>query len=445
MPVSPADIPFAIISAILIRLLCWCYSRAVRPERGTVEWIHDAVSRPSFVGSFSRHPIEARDLLVILPVCVIYAAVSALAVARTGLCTSGGIFYSIYSGSALTLWTAISALGESVFSPLPYAQQLLGTFFGVLTLAVFGFFMKSLTGRRDAVLCGMLLLLFSLFFTTACAAEPRAACAAFFSVLAFYMMYLWASAPEGASFFGAGLPMLVCGAAFGLGCAVSSATVFCAPGLLLMFVFTLAVRGGARPFTGWRTVISVLLFFVIVPAAVFVLALICCRGYFVVLSGPAQPPVEMLLRFGLSDPVSVVRYMFMGGSAWELSFLPAATAGIFRSAASGGVCANPLVWWCALPAMIVMALRAVRRRDAGAALLLLAWLPTALICCLSAIAASLTAFIPALVLSVAAQTRVLSVLFERDHAGGRAAAVSFTVCAGLVFALAFLLAPGVMS
>ncbi|MBR5381664.1 MAG: hypothetical protein IK136_03490, partial [Oscillospiraceae bacterium] len=193
---------------------------------------------------------------------------------------SGGIFPSLYVGSALTLWSAISSLGNSIFPQLAYSQQLLGTCFGFLSLAVFGFFMKSLTGRRDAVLCGMLLLLFSLFYTTACAAEPRAACSAFFALLSFYMMFLWATSPDGAPFFRAGLPMLVCGAAFGAGCAVSSATLFCAPGLLLIFIFALYVRGGVRPFTGWRTLISVLLFFVIVPAAVFFIALFLCRGCF---------------------------------------------------------------------------------------------------------------------------------------------------------------------
>ena len=132
--------------------------------------------------------------------------------------------------------------------------------------------------------------------------------------------------------------------------------------------------------------------------------------------------------------------MFAGGSAWNLLFFPRYTAGIFRCAAESGVCANPLVWWGTLPAMIVMALRAIRRRDSGAFIILLAWLPTALICFISGIAASLTAFIPALVLSAAAQTRVFSVLFTRSHSGGRAAAVCYTICAGLVFALALVLA-----
>ena len=442
MTVSPADLLFTIISAILVLLLYCFYFCAVRPERGTTEWIHDAVRRSSFRGSLRRHPLEARDLLVILPVCVLYAAVSLLMVLRTGIGTSGGIFYSLYSGSALTLWTSVASLGSSVFSPFPYAQQFTGIFFGLLTLAVFGFFMKSLTGRRDAVLCGMLLLLFSIFYPTACAAEPRAACSAFFAVLSFYMMYIWATSPEGASFFGAGWPMLVCGAAFGAGCAVSLATLFSAPGLFLMFVFAVAVRGGVRPFTGWRTVISVLLFFVIVPAAVFVLSLLCCRGYFVALYGHAQRPLSLLLRFGLIDLTDGTKYAFSFGSAWGLLFLPARTAGIFSCAAAGGVCANPLVWWGTLPAMIVMAVRAFGRRDAGAFLLLLAWLPTALVCYLSGVAAAVTAFIPALVLSAAGQTRVLAALFERSRSGGRAAAVCFTVCAGIVFALAFIILCG---
>ncbi len=87
---------FPVITVSCLMLFFWYYRRASRPLAGTTEWITWMIEKPRFTMTFTRHPMERRDLL---PIVIITLVCAFLGFFKLGDMTAPQSFYRFETGS----------------------------------------------------------------------------------------------------------------------------------------------------------------------------------------------------------------------------------------------------------------------------------------------------------------------------------------------------------
>ncbi|MCS7464353.1 glycosyltransferase family 39 protein [Paenibacillus doosanensis] len=298
------------------------------------------------------------------------------------------------------------SLGIALFGMNPFGWRIVGTMLGIAMLPIMYVFGKRLFGRSEyAFVCSFLMAADALHFV-----QTRIATidvyGVFFILLMFYYMYRYCGESLLAeSWTRSFIPLGLSGLFFGLGAASKWIALYAGAGLAVMFFlslalhyreYRLAVRELAReprtdaqraarlkaiadvfPFRALMTLLFCCGFFVIIPAAIYVMSYIP----FMMVPGPGH---------GLADVWTYQKNMFsyhsqlkathpfssewwqwpiMARPVWYYGAAELPPGQISSIAAIG----NPLVWWTGFAAIVLLLVRGLRTRCPKALFIVIAF------------------------------------------------------------------------
>ncbi len=278
------------------------------------------------------------------------------------------------------------SIGIAVFGMNTFGWRIVGTLTGVIMIPIMYLFGKKLFQKRFYAFCSAFLMMFDLMHFAQTRLATIDSYTALFVMLMYYFMtdyYLQKSYQKG--FYKSLKPLFLSGLFFGLGAATKWSALYGAPGLAFIFFMakyseykdykaarSQASEKGAKnvpawvdkfmPVYMWKTMLYCVLFFVIIPAAIYFLSYI---------------PYLMVPGMEVSDILKYQKSMYdyhsglesthdFQSSWWTWPFmirpiwyyngrdLPAGMASTIVSLG------NPAVWWMGIPAFFI-ALRAAWR------------------------------------------------------------------------------------
>ena len=207
------------------------------------------------------------------------------------------------------------ALGVLVFGMTPFGWRITGTLVGALMLPVMYMFGKRLFSSRSYGVAAAFLMMFDfMHFTQTRVATVDTFVTIFITLMYYYMFVYYSRTGYEAGYKASLRPLLLCGLFFGLGCATKWNAVYGAPGLLLIFLMAkfreyrdyrkALAEGAKQAWVGeyvsgylFGTIGWCLVFFILIPAAVYVVSYIP----FFLVPGPGH---------GLSDLPALQSHMY---------------------------------------------------------------------------------------------------------------------------------------
>ncbi len=297
------------------------------------------------------------------------------------------------------LGKSIISLGISLFGMTPFGWRIMGTLFGILMLPLIYLIARGITKERP--LAGLACLLFavdSMHF-----AQTRIATidvfVTFFILLMYFFMYRYCRM----SFYDTSLgktllPLGACGISMGLGIACKWTGVYAGIGLAVLFFSTLYRRyreyryakndpdGISNGITHRRilrcfashtrnTCLFCVVFFILVPAAIYVLSYIPFVGSYDGLFSKMWHNQFSMLDYHAN--LKATHSYSSPWYEWPTMIRPIFYySGIISSNTRQGISAfgNPLVWWVGMPAFLYVAYYAIFKRDKTAAALSVSYL-----------------------------------------------------------------------
>lgn len=296
------------------------------------------------------------------------------------------------------------ALGISLFGMNPFGWRIIGTLFGIAMVPVIYLFARRIC--KSTVLSSLACLLFAFDFMhfTQTRIATIDVYITFFVILMYYFMYQYSTL----SFYDTPLkktwlPLGACGVCMGLGIASKWTGVYAGIGLAMIFFYVLYRRymeyvyakkkpkgttdGISHknilkrflPYTR-KTIYFCLIFFVLVPALIYLLSYIPFRDY------SDRGLVDRMIQnqntmFGYHSTLesthdfSSVWYEWpvLKRPIWFHSHIVTTTllGGLREGISSFG---NPAVWWTGIPAALFMAYLWARKKDRTAAFLVVGYL-----------------------------------------------------------------------
>ena len=296
------------------------------------------------------------------------------------------------------------ALGVSLFGMNPFGWRIIGTLFGIAMVPVMYLFAKRIS--RSTPLSALACLLFAFDFMHF--AQTRIATIdvyiTFFVILMYYFMYQYSSL----SFYDTPLrktwlPLGACGVCMGLGIACKWTGVYAGAGLALIFFSTLFRRyreylcakkepegtthgishrhilQSFGPCAG-RTICFCLIFFVLLPALIYLLSYIPFRDY------SDRGLFDRMLQnqntmFGYHSTLNSTHdfssvwyeWPILKRPIWFYSHIVTRTAegGLREGISSFG---NPAVWWAGIPAALFTVYLWAKKKDRTSAFLTVGYL-----------------------------------------------------------------------
>ena len=312
--------------------------------------------------------------------------------ARTALEHLRGIWP--YEISHPPLGKLIIGLGISLFGMTPFGWRFSGTLFGVAMLPLLYAFARRLFGRGSVAVCCTVMLAsdFMHFVQTRIATIDTYG--VFFTLAMYYFMFRWlfpdpdlpysAAPSEGKT-----RDLALSGLCFALGAACKWTCLYAGAGLGLLWlghwVFRLKEERGRALAPLGRNVLLCLVFFVLIPAAVYYVS----YWPYGVGAGLSGGPGMLFTRSYARTVLDNQGYMFRYHSGieathpyssrwyqWILDIRPILYYLDYNGAArsSFGAFVNPVLCWSGLLALFALAFCAAFRADRRAAFLLLAYL-----------------------------------------------------------------------
>ena len=269
----------------------------------------------------------------------------------------------------------IISLGIMLFGMTPFGWRFSGTLFGVLMLPLMYIFAKKLFGSRRSAFAVMLLMATDFMHYTQTRIATIDTYSVFFIILMYLFMYLYISEDRP-------LWLALSGVAFGLGAASKWTSLYAGAGLAVIWAAYRIYkrRDGFRAFI--KNCLFCVVFFILIPCVIYYLSYI---PY-----GTASGVTNIFSADYLDIVISNQEYMFSYHSnlsathpyssvwyQWVLDIRPILYylqyyPGDFRS--SFGAFVNPVLCWGGLIAVIVLVYRAVSKRDATAAFIVVGYL-----------------------------------------------------------------------
>jgi len=478
---TPAAI-FPTLIVLFIVLFFIYYFMALRPRKGTVDWIHAGMKKDSFSLISSRYPMEKRDIIPFILIILVFLF---LAVFNLGGANVVDVMTeitipaaerphmrSLYFDEIFFVRTAVEhieglrpyeishpPLGKEIisasiltFGMTPLGWRLLGAVCGVIMLAVMYIFIKNMFGNTFVASCATLLFGFDFMRFVQTRIGTIDTYCILFILLAFFFMYRHITTDPDADFRKSLLPLAFSGLFFGLSFAVKWTGFYAGAGLLLLYIIRLIQLGlhyNSTQKSGFglyltKTLLFSLLFFVIIPSVIYYLSYI---------------PYGIAAGMSLSDGMlwnpeyfNIILnnqiYMFNYHSKlvaehpfssywwqWILNIRPI----LYESRMSGdlratfGSFGNPVIWWGGIAAMIVMFIRVFIHKDGKAFFILIGYLSQLL----PWVAVSRIVFIyhyfPSTLFIILAFAHIFNTIIKQRDDTGRSIVYGYTVLAGIVF------------
>lgn len=309
-----------------------------------------------------------------------------------------------YENTHPPLGKILISLGISIFGMNPFGWRIIGTLLGIAMVPVLYLFAKRIW--QSIPLAALAALLFAFDFMHF--AQTRIATidvyVVFFVILMYYFMYQYAAL----SFYDTSLkktllPLGTCGICMGLGIASKWTGIYAGAGLALIFFSVLYRRYREYLYAkktpsgstcgiphayilesffpcARRTVCFCLVFFVAIPAAIYLLSYLPFRDY----SGSgllARMLRNQTTMFSYHSSLNATHDFSSPWYEWPVISRPiwfyshvvtkTATGGLREGISSFG---NPAVWWPGIPAALYMVYLWAKKKDRTAAFLLTGYL-----------------------------------------------------------------------
>ncbi len=293
----------------------------------------------------------------------------------------------------------IMSVGILIFGMTPFGWRFMGTLLGVLMLPVIYLLARNIS--RDRLLAGFACVLFAFDFMHF--AQTRLATidvfVTFFILLMYYYMYRYSRM----SFYDTPLiktliPLGACGISMGLGIASKWTGIYAGIGLAVIFFLTLYRRyreyrfalkkpaGGPNGLfyskiiaTFWgntiKTLASCVVFFVLVPGAIYLLSYIPFVGTETGLWDKMIANQEYMLNY--HSNLQATHAYSSHWYEWPTMVRPIFYySGIISDTTREGISAfgNPLVWWIGIPAFAYMLYLVFKKKDRIALFICIAYL-----------------------------------------------------------------------
>lgn len=304
-----------------------------------------------------------------------------------------------YENTHPPLGKIIISLGIALFGMNPFGWRIMGTVFGIVMVPAVYLFTKKITGRTSLAGLGCLLFTFDFMHFAQTRLATIDVFITFFVILMYYFMYRYSCV----SFYDTALrktwlPLGACGVCMGLGIASKWTGVYAGIGLGLVFFWLLFKRyreylyakSSPDGCTGnishryivenftkntWLTLCFSTVFFVLIPAAIYLLSYIPFRDY------SDRGLIERMFynqstMFDYHSTLDVPHAFSSPWYQWPIIMRPiwyysrivtrTLTGGLREGISSFG---NPAVWWMGIPAFLYMIYLWIRKKDRTAAFL----------------------------------------------------------------------------
>lgn len=304
-----------------------------------------------------------------------------------------------YENTHPPLGKILISLGIALFGMNPFGWRITGTFLGILMVPAVYLFARRLWGRTSLAALACTLFAFDFMHFTQTRIATIDVYITFFVILMYYFMYQYSTL----SFYDTSLkrtflPLGACGICMGLGAASKWTGVYAGIGLALIFFSVLYRRyreylyarqdpeGSTEgishrhildsflPGAG-RTVLFCLVFFVLVPALIYLLSYIPFRDYTDkgLLTRMFDNQTTM---FQYHSKLEATHYFSSPWYEWPAVVRPiwfhshpvtqTPAGGLQENISSFG---NPAVWWAGIPAVLWMVYLWAKKKDRTAAFL----------------------------------------------------------------------------
>lgn len=270
----------------------------------------------------------------------------------------------------------ILALGIRLFGMTPFGWRFSGALFGVLMLPILYVFLKNLFGRTLVAFSVTAVFAFDfMHFTQTRIATIDTYCV-FFILLMYYFFYRYYTQPYDAPLRRTLWPLFLSGLCFGLGAASKWTVIFGGGGLALIWCLRQGerlrwgrVHGRRGQVTGYLlpTVLWSCVFFLLVPALIYLLAYIpygraagvklLSTDYLRVITGNLDYMYSYHAGLEATHPYQSPWWKWVLDVRPILYYLQSYPDGLKSAFGAFG---NPLFWWTGLGAMVCMAVKAVR-------------------------------------------------------------------------------------
>ena len=301
----------------------------------------------------------------------------------------------------------IISIGISLFGMTPFGWRIMGTLLGILMLPLI--YMMGRGISKDRMLAGFACLLFAVDFMhfTQSRIATIDVYITFFIILMYYLMYRYCKlsfydTPLKKTF----LPLGACGIAMGLGIASKWTGVYAGAGLAILFFCALYRRFREYQFARTNpegdsngishekiitsfipnvrnTILFCMVFFVAIPAVIYLLSYLPFRGYQNGLFSKMWENQKLMLSYHSS--LTAEHIYSSRWYEWPTMIRPMFYySGYISDTLRQGISAfgNPLVWWAGIPAFFYMIYLGIKKRDRTAIVLCISYLSQYLPWCL---------------------------------------------------------------
>lgn len=290
---------------------------------------------------------------------------------------------SVYETTHPPLGKLIIALGVQLFGMNPFGWRFMGTLLGVLLVPVMYLFALKIFKKRLLAFTAAFLMMFDFMRYSQTRLATIDTYSVLFVMLMYYFMYDYFTVKSYDLRFKQSLkPLIFCGLSFGIGIACKWTSVYAGAGLAFLFFLAkyLEYQDIERKRVCWPeqkkpwilsnftpTCAVCLIFFVILPAIIYVLSYIPYM---------AGDPDKSLMSIVLDNQINMYSYHSglnathdFSSSWWQWPIMmrpiwyyvqPEAGAGLRSTIVSFG---NPAVWWTGIAAVIASLITAWRKRD----------------------------------------------------------------------------------
>lgn len=149
-----------------------------------------------------------------------------------------------YEVSHPPLGKLIISLGIMLFGMVPFGWRFMGTLFGVLMVPILYVFLKNLFGKTSVALCGTTLFTFDFMHLVQTRIATIDTYGVFFILVSYYFLYRWLAVPAGKKLRHYVLPLFLSGLFWGIGCASKWTVVYAGLGLAVLWLLGMIFKAG---------------------------------------------------------------------------------------------------------------------------------------------------------------------------------------------------------
>ena len=359
----------------------------------------------------------------------------------------------------------IIAVSISIFGMTPFGWRFIGAVFGVAMLIILYIFIKNMFGKTAVATCGTLLLGvdFMRFVQTRIATIDTYG--VFFILLSYYFMYRYITTDVRAPFRKALTPLGLCGTFFGFGCASKWIVIYAGAGLAVIFVIRLVMLGKSYDREGLfgyryyviKTLAWSALFFIVIPIIIYYLSYIpygLAKGMSI--KDGMLTDSEFYEKILWKNQTSMFSYHSKleathPYSSWWYQWITDARPILYFNRYEGSMRSsfsafgNPVIWWGGFIAMIIMALRVIRKHDGIALFILIGylsqigpWLGITRI-------VFIYHYFPSTLFLVLAIAHLFNTILDSGHSWRKASVYAYTAASSVIFAMFYPALTGVLA